>query len=175
MKTRIRQLRESFEADLQAAGQLPAERALEFEPDIVLMDINMPGMDGLEALKTIRDALPLTQVVMLTVQDDPGYLREALQLGARDYLIKPPTIDELLETIQTTHEIGRAVRVVDVSRPMQHVEELACLRNRAEQRIIATRAPSTSIEADRGTFRMTLGRLHQTVEIKCDARESLHL
>jgi pilus assembly protein CpaE len=47
---------------------------------------------------------------MLTVQDDPGYLREALQFGARDYLIKPPTIDELLSTINKTHEIGRMER-----------------------------------------------------------------
>jgi len=91
-------------------GEEAVELALLHAPDIVLMDINMPGMDGLQALKTIREQLPTTQVIMLTVQDDPGYLREALQFGARDYLIKPPTIDELLSTIQKTHEIGRRER-----------------------------------------------------------------
>ena len=91
-------------------GEEAIELALEHLPDVVLMDINMPGMDGLQALKTIREKLPGTQVIMLTVQDDPGYLREALQFGARDYLIKPPTIDELISTINKTHEIGRMER-----------------------------------------------------------------
>lgn len=95
---------------IAAHGEQAIELALEHAPDIVLMDINMPGMDGLQALKTIRERLPLTQVIMLTVQDDPGYLREALQFGARDYLIKPPTIDELLNTIHKTYEIGKQER-----------------------------------------------------------------
>ncbi len=93
-----------------ASGREAVDLTIAHEPDVVLLDINMPDMDGLQALNMIRAEKPLTQVIMLTVQDDPGYLREALQLGARDYLIKPPMIDDLLETVKNAFEIGRSER-----------------------------------------------------------------
>ena len=93
-----------------ANGREAVHLVTETRPDVVLLDINMPDMDGLQALTQIRQNSPLTQVVMLTVQDDPGYLREALQLGARDYLIKPPMIDDLLDTVRKASEIGKTER-----------------------------------------------------------------
>lgn len=93
-----------------ASGREAVDIVTETQPDVVLLDINMPDMDGLRALNLIREQAPMSQVIMLTVQDDPGYLREALQLGARDYLIKPPMIDDLLDTVRKAFEIGRTER-----------------------------------------------------------------
>ena len=63
-------------------------RAREFLPDLVLMDLRMPRVDGLAAIQTIKEELPSTQVVVLSVSDDPQDLFEAMKRGAQGYLIK---------------------------------------------------------------------------------------
>jgi pilus assembly protein CpaE len=91
-------------------GQQGVDLALQHEPDVVLMDINMPDMDGLQATKLIHSHLPLTQVIMLTVQDDPNYMREALRSGARNFLIKPPSINDLFAAVSQAYAFARAER-----------------------------------------------------------------
>ena len=71
-----------------ANGLEGVERALELRPEIVLMDLSMPVMDGVTATKEIRDKLPDTQVVVLTMHDDVGRTRQALDAGAMGYLSK---------------------------------------------------------------------------------------
>jgi pilus assembly protein CpaE len=71
----------------------------QLKPDVVLMDINMPDMNGIEATEAIRKKTPYTQVIILSVQDDPGYYRKAMLAGARDFISKPPMIDELTAAI----------------------------------------------------------------------------
>jgi DNA-binding NarL/FixJ family response regulator len=74
-----------------AEGRSGSEAILltaEFMPDIILMDINMPEMDGLEATKTIKDNYPYIKIVMVTVSDDITHLFEALKRGAQGYLLK---------------------------------------------------------------------------------------
>ncbi len=95
---------------LAASGQEGIDLALAHEPDVVLMDINMPDMDGLQATKLLHAHLPFTQVIMLTVQDDPDYMREALRSGARNFLVKPPGIDELFEAVNQASTMGKAER-----------------------------------------------------------------
>ena len=90
-----------------ASGQEGVELALEFRPHIVLMDINMPGMDGIAATEAVMRELPATQVVILSVQGETDYLRRAMLAGARDYLTKPPTGDELMSTIRRVYEMGK--------------------------------------------------------------------
>jgi len=75
--------------------------ALSEKPDIVLMDIRMPGMDGLEAAKRILEVLPSTSVIMLTAMDDFNSAKEALTLGAVEYLLKPVRTDDLVCTLRT--------------------------------------------------------------------------
>ena len=60
------------------------------------MDINMPDIDGITATETIREEVPHSQIVILTVQADPNYMRRAMLAGARDFLTKPPSVDEML-------------------------------------------------------------------------------
>ena len=94
-----------FEADVEVVGAARSgkeaiELAKETDPDVVLMDINMPDMDGIAATENIRRISPNTQIVILSVQGDPNYMRRAMLAGARDFLTKPPTIDELVSAIR---------------------------------------------------------------------------
>jgi DNA-binding NarL/FixJ family response regulator len=69
-------------------------------PDVVLMDVRMPDMDGLEATKKLKEERPRTAVVMLTMHDNPAYLRDAVRAGAAGYLLKDVSKDELLDAIR---------------------------------------------------------------------------
>jgi pilus assembly protein CpaE len=75
----------------------------QLKPDVVLMDINMPDMDGIEATGIIRKKNPYTQIIILSVQDHPDYIKKAMFFGARGFISKPPMIDELTAAI---HQAG---------------------------------------------------------------------
>jgi DNA-binding NarL/FixJ family response regulator len=81
-------------------GASAVEAALRLRPDVVLMDINMPGVGGLEALRRLRAEWPAAQVVMLTVSEEQADLLEAVQAGARGYLLKHLKADEFLDMLQ---------------------------------------------------------------------------
>ncbi len=81
-------------------GKEAIEVTQQLKPDVVIMDINMPDMDGIQATEMMRKKAPFTQVVILSVQNDPGYMRQAMLAGARDFLSKPPMIDELTSAIR---------------------------------------------------------------------------
>jgi pilus assembly protein CpaE len=94
-----------FESDVNVVGtartgQEAIDLAGELDPHVVLMDINMPDMDGIVATENIRQKSPWVQIVILSVQGDPNYKRRAMLAGARDFLTKPPTIDELISAIR---------------------------------------------------------------------------
>ena len=80
-------------------GQAAVETTKRLHPDVVLMDIDMPQMSGLEALRLIKAELPETQVVMLTVSDDDGNLLAATKAGAHGYLLKSLNVDQFLEML----------------------------------------------------------------------------
>jgi pilus assembly protein CpaE len=82
-----------------ASGEEAIRRAVESLPDVILMDVNMPDMDGITTTINIREQFPFMQVIILTVQDDPDYMRKAMRAGARDFLIKPASIDELIHAV----------------------------------------------------------------------------
>jgi pilus assembly protein CpaE len=81
--------------------------AIELKPDVVIMDINMPDMDGITATETIRQKVPFIQVIILSVQSDPSYMRKAMLVGARDFLTKPPSIDELIAAIRRAGNMAK--------------------------------------------------------------------
>ena len=94
-----------FESDIEVVGTARTGRegielAKEVEPDVVMMDINMPDMDGITATEIIRKEVPHAQIVILSVQGDPNYMRRAMLAGARDFLTKPPMVDELISAIR---------------------------------------------------------------------------
>lgn len=82
------------------SGHEAIEMSQQNKPDVIVMDINMPDMDGIAATEIIRKKVPFTQVIILSVQNDQSYMRKAMLVGARDFLSKPPTIDELTSAIR---------------------------------------------------------------------------
>jgi two-component system, NarL family, response regulator NreC len=83
-----------------ASGEEAIERIKELQPDIVLMDISMPGMGGLEATKLIRKTYPQAKVLLLTLHDSPEWAETALRAGARGYVLKSDSERELLKALQ---------------------------------------------------------------------------
>ncbi|MCA9935373.1 MAG: response regulator [Ardenticatenaceae bacterium] len=103
-----------FEPDVEVIGQAgTGEQAIEMakahEPDIILMDINMPGVDGIGASQTISELVPRSQIIIMSVQSDSDYLRRAMLAGARDFLTKPFGGDELITAIRRVHDKRPAV------------------------------------------------------------------
>ncbi len=87
-----------------ASGMEAIQRTLETNPAIVLMDISMPGMDGLEATRQLRKMCPASQVLALTVHDDKHYFMEMLAAGASGYLTKQAAADELVAALEAIAE-----------------------------------------------------------------------
>lgn len=83
-----------------ADGQEAVERALVLTPDVILMDVRMPVMDGVTATVQMRRALPTCQVIMLTTFDDEEYIVKALAAGASGYLLKDIPVEDLAQAIQ---------------------------------------------------------------------------
>jgi pilus assembly protein CpaE len=104
-----------FEPDVEVVGVARTGReaidiSKDVKPDVLLMDINMPDMDGIAATEIIRKVVPFTQIVILSIQNDPNYMRRAMLAGARDFLTKPPTIDELNSAIRRAGAMARDER-----------------------------------------------------------------
>lgn len=104
-----------FENDVDVVGAARTgkeaiELAKESRPDVVLMDINMPDMDGITATELIRRNNQTIQIVILSVQGDPNYMRRAMLAGARDFLTKPPAVDELTSAIRRAGKMAQDER-----------------------------------------------------------------
>jgi DNA-binding NarL/FixJ family response regulator len=84
-------------------GQEAVEKAIDLAPDIVLMDVRMPVLDGIAATRQIRQHLPACQILMLTTFDDDEYIIKSLEAGARGYLLKDIPADDLASAIRLTH------------------------------------------------------------------------
>jgi DNA-binding NarL/FixJ family response regulator len=94
-------------------GRHALDLVRELEPDVVLMDLRMPELDGVEATKSIRTAHPAVQVIVLTTYSDDESVFAALRAGARGYLTKDAEADELARAIRRVHE-GKAMLDSDV-------------------------------------------------------------
>ena len=116
-----------FESDIEvvgaaASGREAIELASQLAPDVVLMDINMPDMDGIAATERLSAEVPTAAVVMMSVQGEADYLRRSMLAGAREFLVKPFSSDELTASIRQvyTREREKQSRMV-VQQPVAAV------------------------------------------------------
>jgi two-component system response regulator NreC len=77
-----------------------ARKVSAFHPDVLILDLNMPGGSSLAAIPGIREANPQTQIVVLTMQDEPGFARDALRAGALGYVLKESAAGELIQAVR---------------------------------------------------------------------------
>ena len=81
-------------------GQDVIDKAREFQPDLILMDLNMPKKTGIEASREIKELFPDIRIIILTIHDDEEYVYEVLKAGAEGYLQKDVSVDELRSALQ---------------------------------------------------------------------------
>ncbi len=88
---------------LATNGSEAVQFAQEFRPDVILMDINMPGLNGLEAISEIKKKNLPAKIIVLTIHEDREYLFKTLQMGAEGYVLKDAETDVLVEAIRSVH------------------------------------------------------------------------
>jgi pilus assembly protein CpaE len=116
-----------FEPDMEVVGTAESgeegiELAKQFKPHVVLMDINMPGLDGISASEAITREVPYAQIVMMSVQSEADYLRRSMLAGARDFLTKPFTMDEMISTVRRVYAMSIQARATMPVAQAGHVQ-----------------------------------------------------
>lgn len=114
----------SLEPDLEVVvevdrGDLVVDAAREHRPDVALLDVEMPGLDGIAATAALRRAVPATRVLIVTTFGRPGYLRRGMEAGAGGFVVKDTPARELADVVR---RIASGLRVVD---PALAAESLA--------------------------------------------------
>jgi DNA-binding NarL/FixJ family response regulator len=108
----------------EALGQLPKEK-----PDVILMDINLGGMSGIECVRQLKPEMPETQIVMLTVFEDTEKIFSALSAGASGYLLKRMAPAKLLEAISDVHQGGSPMSAPIARKVVQSLQSPASQRS----------------------------------------------
>jgi len=112
-------------------GEEAISKAEEFAPDVVLMDVRMPKVNGIEAARAIRDSSPSTKIIMLTVSDEDDDLYEAIKAGANSYLLKEVSVEEVPEAIRA---VVQGQSLISPSMASKLLNEYTSLARRAEEK-----------------------------------------
>lgn len=123
-------------------GDEAVPQAIASHPDVALLDIEMPGLDGLSAAAQLRTAVPGCRVVILTTFGRPGYLRRAMAAGAVGFLLKDSPASELADAIR---RVARGQRVVDPALALDALSEGASPLSEREREVLALSATSGTI------------------------------
>jgi DNA-binding NarL/FixJ family response regulator len=136
-------------------GKAALEAVERLQPDVVLMDVRMPLMDGVAATREIHQRFPQTKVLVLTTFDDDQYVAQAIQNGAAGYLLKDTPFEELVQAIQAVHKgytqlgpgLGQKLHVQAPPAPVCYPPGWAELTPREQEilRLIATGASNQEI------------------------------
>jgi DNA-binding NarL/FixJ family response regulator len=110
-------------------GEEAVERARELAPDVVLMDVRMPRLDGIEATRRVRSEVPTTKIIMLTVSDEEDDLYEAIKAGANGYLLKEISVEEVAESVRA---VMQGQSLLSPSMASKLLNEFNALVKRAE-------------------------------------------
>ena len=124
------------EPDIEVVGEASdgaeaVERATETTPDVVLMDVRMPRRGGIDACTAIKDAVPSTKIIMLTISDEEADLYDAIKAGAMGYLLKEISIEEVASAIRAVHG-GQSL--ITPSMASKLLNEFASMIKRTDER-----------------------------------------
>lgn len=106
-------------------GQEAVSKARELRPHVILLDLNMPGMDGLSALPMMHRESPDSRILILTMHDDVSYLQEALRTGASGYILKKAVDNELIMAIRTVRRGDTYVHSAMAEKLLQKIDQQA--------------------------------------------------
>ena len=127
-------------------GLQAVNMAKEHHPDIVVLDINMPEMDGLTAFKQIAQVHPDTGCIIISAEKESSVLREAMSLGIRDYLFKPFTVDELEQAVvQVSARIEKTRQTIAQEKQLRQKNEIY-LKQLAEEFVKNRRTDDRAVE-----------------------------
>lgn len=160
----------SFERDLKVVGTASTGReaialARELTPDVIIMDINMPDMDGLVATTQIINSAPRARVIIMSAQDDPRYVRQAMLAGAKAFVAKPPSSDELYNTIRAVYKQVPVMKAVPSgSSPNMPQQQAADSVERAGH-IIAVYSPQGGAGCTTVATNLASGLMHDSVRV----------
>ena len=157
----------SGEPDLEVVAQvergdqvLPA--ALETRPDVALLDIEMPGQDGITAAGQLKRELPGCQVLILTVFDRPGYLKRALENGVSGFLLKDAPPDELAVAIRRT---AAGQKSIDAALAIAALSEGASPLTPREREVLSMSSTGVSVEEMARQLHLTRGTVRNHLSI----------
>lgn len=154
-------------------GDRVLDEALRTEPDVALLDIEMPGKDGIAAAAELREKVPGCRVLILTVFGRPGYLRRAVDAGAMGFLLKDAPPAELAAAIRRT---ARGEKVVDPQLALAALSEGSSPLTPRERDVLAMSVRGASVEEVARSLHLTNGtvRNHLSIAIqKLNARNRL--
>ena len=122
---------EGIEVVAEAAdGGEAVKRVEELAPDVILMDVRMPTMTGIEATRMIREAFPATRIIMLTVSDDEDDLFDAVKAGANGYLLKEVSIEEVADAVRA---VMQGQSLISPSMAAKLISEFGSLARKADE------------------------------------------
>lgn len=110
-----------------ANGEQAIKLARELTPAVILLDVRMPGMDGLAALERIKSVAPRSSVIMVTLYDDTDYLMRAVSSGAAGYVLKDSTREELVRAVRITVEGGAVIAPSLLPQLLQKVGQMVAV------------------------------------------------
>ena len=124
-------------------GEEAIEKAEEAAPDVVLMDVRMPRMSGIEATRAIADAVPTAKILMLTVSDEEEDLYEAVKAGATGYLLKEISIEEVANAIRA---VVTGQSLISPSMASKLLSEFNNLAKQAQQKVLVPRLTDRELQ-----------------------------
>ena len=163
------------EEDIEVVAQVErgdgvVDEALRTQPDVALLDIEMPGQDGITAAAQLRERLPECRVLILTVFGRPGYLRKAVDAGIAGFLLKDAPPDQLASAIRRT---ARGEKVIDSQLAVAALSEGSSPLTPRERDVLAMSTRGASVEEIARLLHLTNGtvRNHLSIAIqKLNAR-----
>jgi two-component system response regulator NreC len=150
-------------------GAEAVEKAAELSPDVVLMDISMPGLDGLEATRQLKRTCPGAQVLALTVHDDKQYLMEMLAAGAAGYLTKQAAAEDLVAAIKAVADGNVYLQPALARWLIEDYQRLSGSQPSAEE------APSEGTEPRATSLSVLSARERQVLELVAQGHTNLEI